>query len=388
MNARVDPKFLDSIELPNVTAYLAGSGWTRRAAFPRTDLVVFDGPQDDEGEPITVVLPRDEASRDYRLRLGELLRTLSVIERRSEEEIAVDLRTPGADRLLARVVSNAAGAGSIPLPFASTLLGSLRELVVAAACAEEDPRPFFAKATKIGTEHALAWRMGQTQVGSFVVPIECAIAPSMGQQPLPGSSPLSRRVATRIMRGLAALERAVLDGEPGALVESYETGLNANMCEALLALKTPGTDLAIEVSAHWSKRLPAPDGLPERVRVEAKGFELLDATAQALRVPSGAIERDFVGQIVRLYREGSEERVAVLQFTEQGRRMAAHLHLSQDDYAIACDAHRDSKQVTAHGRLERVSAKRWRILGARDFGTLDRSTDAERARDVAGTMKS
>lgn len=388
MTIPVESPLLLGIELPNVTAYLAGNGWTRRADFPRSDVVVFDGPGDDEGETIVAVIPVDDRTRDFRLRLAELVKTLSVLEGRSADDVALDMRSPGVDRILARVVSSAASAGSLPLPFASALLHSLRDLITAAACAEEDPRPFFAKATKLGTEHAASWRMAQTQLGSFVVPIECPVALAMGQQQLPGSSPLSRRVAARIMSGLGTLQKAVLDGRPGALAEDYRTGLNANMCEALLALKAPGTDLAIEVSAHWSKRLAAPKGLPACVRIETVGFELLDGTAQALRTRSGAVERDFVGEIVRLNREGADERVAVLQYVEEGRRTTAHLHLSVEDYAIACDAHRDAKQVTVHGRLERVSAKKWRVFGVRDFGTLDRSTEVEKARVARGLTES
>lgn len=388
MNHQEDASLVAGIALPSVTSYLGGNGWTRRADFPRDDVVVFDGPPDDDGQAIVAVLPRDETTSDFRRRLSDLLGTLAVVEGRAVEDVALDMRSPGVDRLLARVVSNTASAGSLPLPFASVLLGSLRDLVMAAACAEEDPRPYFAKATKVGVEHALSWRMAQTQLGSFVVPIECAVIPPVGQQPLPGSSPLSRRVTARIMSGLGTLQKAVLDGRPGALADDFRTGLNANMCEALLALKTPVTDLELDVSVHWSKRLAPPAGLPERVRIEARGFELLDATARALRTPSGAVERDFVGEIIRLYRESNGDRVAVLQFAEDGRRMQADLHLALEDYAIACDAHRDAKQVTVHGRLERVSAKKWHLFGIGDFGTVNRSTEVERVRLVRGVIDS
>jgi hypothetical protein len=367
VNVRQEDERLAGIGLESVTMYLGGAGWKRRAEFPRADVVVFDGPVDDDGEPLTVVLPRDDGARDYRLRLGELLRTLAVVEARPPDEIAADLRNPGADRLLARIVSASSSAGSIPLSFAATLMGSLRELVVAAACAEEEPRPFYAKATKSGTEHGTLWRMGQTQVGSFVVPIECAVVPAVGRQGnLPNAPPLSRRVATRIMRGLGAVEHAVLDGEAGGLTARFTDGLNANMCEALLALQPTGADLALELSAHWSPRLAAPEGVPRRVRVETQGFDLLKGTAQALRAPAGAIEREFVGEVVRLGRD-HDDGVAVIEFDEGGRTMRADVHLARLEYAIACDAHRDGRSVRVAGRLGAVSAKKWRIFSPSGF---------------------
>jgi hypothetical protein len=152
------------------------------------------------------------------------------------------------------------------------------------------------------------------------------------------------------------------------------------MCEALLSLHSPGVDLRLEFSVHWSRWLPAPAGIPRRALVERRGFELLDATAKALRTPKESNERAFTGQIVKLQRNSDEERSAVLRFFEDGRRIQAKLHLEGEDYQVACDAHRDGKEVTVRGRLERVGNKQWSIFGISDFGTVDRSTDIEKLR--------
>lgn len=371
MSITMTSPFLDGIDVQHVTAYLGGTGWTRRADFPRPELLVFDGPMDDDGEPIQAVIPSSTELSDFRRRLADLLNALSVLEDRPALEIALDMLNPSVDRVRARVLSEIASSGSLPLPFASVLLDSLRELVTAAACAEEDPRPFYAKATKIGTEHAQSWRFGQTRPGSFVASIECPVIPTMGQPPSANEAPLSRRVTTRIMRGLGDLHRAVLDGRPDALRDAYRAGLNANMCEALLSLRRPGLELKMEFEVQWSRRLPAADEVPKRVRVDGPGFDFLEATAKALRAPSESGERAFTGEIVKLHRELSDERIAVLRFVDGGRRFQAQVNLSPEDYGIACDAHRDSRPVTLQGRLERISSKKWRILGVRGFKTID-----------------
>jgi hypothetical protein len=107
------------------------------------------------------------------------------------------------------------------------------------------------------------------------------------------------------------------------------------------------------------------------VLVEGRGFELLDATAKTLRAPAEAEERVFAGEIVQLHRDSDDERIAVLRFLEGGRRLQARLHLTPEEYRIACDAHRDGKPVRATGRLERVGHKQWRLLGLRDFGPAE-----------------
>ena len=366
-----DSPVLAGIELRHVTAYLGSAGWLRRADFPRPELIVFDGPPDDDGDPIQAVLPAADRTLDFRLRLSDLLRTLAVLEGRPGRDIALEMRSPGVDRILARVLSDIASGGSIPLPFASVLLHGLRDLVAAAACAEQDPRPFFTKATRIGSEHAQGWRFGQTQLGSFVATIECPVVPAVGKPPAPGTPPLPRRVTERIMRGLALLDRAVLDGRPDALLSGYREGLNANMCEALLSFREPGLALQMELSVQWSKRLPAPAGLPPRVLIEGRSFELLDATARTLRAPVEAEEQTFTGEIVRLHRESDEERVVVLRILEGRPRVHARLHLGAEDYRVACDAHRDGRRVQVTGRLERAGHKQWQVLGAREFGLAE-----------------
>lgn len=378
--------FLDGIGVEHVTAYLGSTGWKRRADFPRPEVLVFDGPPDDEGEPITAVISSSTTMRDFRAGLARLVEALGSLEDRSPYQIALDMRSPGTDRLYARVISDMTTNGSIPLPFASVLLQGLRDLVASAACAEEDARPFFAKTTRLGIEHARSWRFGQTQIGSFVATIECPVVPTVGQPPDADAPPLGRRVTERIMRGLGALDRAVLDGRPDGLLHAYRDGLNANMCEALLSLKTPGIELQLELSVQWSKRLPASGRVPRTARIEGRGFELLDATAKTLRTPKESNERAFTGEIVKLQRESDEERTAVLRFTEDGRRIQAKMQLSVEDYLLACDAHRGGALVTLEGRLERVSHKQWCIFGIRDFG-LEVASELARAKRSGGPLE-
>lgn len=397
MSITTSSPILDGIDVPHVTAYLGASNWTRRADFPRKELIVFDGPADDSGEPIQAVFPSSTRFSDFRRRLVDLLDALSVIEDRPAMEIALDMLNPSVDRVRARVISEFASSGSIPLTYASVLVKGLRELVVAAVCAEDEPRPFYAKAKKIGSKHAEQWRLGQTQMGSFVATLECPVTPPAGRAFRPSGPPFERRVTERIMRGLGQLHTAVMDGRVDALVDGYENGLNANMCEALLSLRDHPGDLQIEFGVSWSKRLASPLDLPRAVLIEERGFEFLVQTARALRESDESVERELRGLIVKLSTVNTdftvpqnvvfvEGRIATLRFTdERGRRQHAKMSLAADDYKIACEAHRDKKLVAVRGRLER-EGKQWRISGVHDFGTVDRSTDIEKDRIVKGIM--
>ena len=98
----MNPVSFTEITLQDVTTYLGAKGWRRREAFPRPELIVFDGPEDDGGEAIQAVIPAGTAYKDFYVRLSELLGTLAVIENRSPDEIASDMLLPRADRLQVR----------------------------------------------------------------------------------------------------------------------------------------------------------------------------------------------------------------------------------------------------------------------------------------------
>jgi hypothetical protein len=97
-SAWVDPR-IDRVTVADVRSYLLDRGWRSRP-FPGPELLVFEGPKDDDGEPIVQVLPSSERLRDYRMRVGDLIGALSAIEGRPAVDILNDMlagtRTNGA----------------------------------------------------------------------------------------------------------------------------------------------------------------------------------------------------------------------------------------------------------------------------------------------------
>jgi hypothetical protein len=81
---------IDRVRVENVRNYLLAHNW-RLQPFPGPELLVFEGPKDDDGEPILQVLPSSERLRDYRMRLEDLIGALSVIEDRPAADILTDM---------------------------------------------------------------------------------------------------------------------------------------------------------------------------------------------------------------------------------------------------------------------------------------------------------
>jgi hypothetical protein len=85
----VDPR-LPLVRVAGVRSYLLGRGW-RLQPYPGPELLVFDGPADDDGQPITQVLPSSEQMRDFPLRVEELIAALSILEDRPAPDILTDI---------------------------------------------------------------------------------------------------------------------------------------------------------------------------------------------------------------------------------------------------------------------------------------------------------
>jgi hypothetical protein len=371
-----DP-ILASISERDAGFYLAQKGW-KKAQHPRPELLVFDGPLDASGQPVKAIFPASRDLADFPVRLQELINNLGLLERRDPVEIAQDILSPNVDRLRVRVLAEIAQAGTLPFLYATQLITALKDLIIAAACTEDDPQPFYRKASSVGTELASQMRFGQTERGSFIALLESRVSPP-DQALLPGApvaEPFSRRVIARLMRGVARLEQAVFAGNPQALKDGFRDGLNANMCEAILAMKPTLGEPQFEYRVSWAPVLPAPH-LPTTVKLERRTLEFIESTARTLRNAQESIERPIEGKVVKLssldpmdeLEELADDRQVTIRFDLDDRAQNVVVPLIYADYSQACNAHRDGKTIRITGRLERTG-KQWRLSGPHDFQVL------------------
>lgn len=101
------------IPIARVRSYLLGKGWALKP-FPRKTALYFEGPLDDDGEPLVQVLPASETFHDYPLRLEDLLRALSVLEERPISEILREWLAASFPEQAVSPTSNGAVDGTPP----------------------------------------------------------------------------------------------------------------------------------------------------------------------------------------------------------------------------------------------------------------------------------
>lgn len=90
--AWIDPR-VSQVTVAQVRAYLTAHGWRLRAP-TRPQLLVFEGPLSDEGDPLVLILPSSEMMDDYRMRVEDLVGALGIIENRTAVEILNEILQP------------------------------------------------------------------------------------------------------------------------------------------------------------------------------------------------------------------------------------------------------------------------------------------------------
>lgn len=237
-----DKTSLEAIRPLEAATYLRSNGWAVLREQPG-QYSVWEKRADGE-EAFEIVLPLDTRYRDYALRLSDLLQTLQIAEDRSQTEIYSDIQTTSAD-----VIALVENAG---------------EMMLASACATIEPRGYYAASKpERAREYVRRLRMGQSEIGSYVVRILSPVSPrlQLDQGALVGEpeAPFERRVTVTLIRSLTVLrataDEAVNSGKLDGFQQAVEQGVSANLCSALVKMAGSGrsSGASLAVSLSWAR---------------------------------------------------------------------------------------------------------------------------------------
>jgi hypothetical protein len=289
---------------------------------------------------------------------------LSLAEQRSEQEILADLTTTGADVLRLRLQPPGSKDGTLLLEDAAKATNHLRDLLLAASCAEILRRPWFHTRKPLRAEEFVRQlRLGQTERGSFVLSVQSRVAPAL-TEPEPGKlleieEPFERRAMTRLALALHAVqeasEEAASTGKLGVFRQAVSAGVSANLCSALAGLSPnePGrSPLSFEFT--WSRTRPQLGTIPAKVAILADALPIIDEAGRLLRETSVWEDIEVRGVVIRLDRpENSSVGTVMLFGVIEDKDRKVQIQLQGSDYDHAIQAHKDGSQVVCKGNLRK-----------------------------------
>ncbi|WP_179403786.1 hypothetical protein [Burkholderia guangdongensis] len=367
-------KHLADVTTDQLAAYLTLTGWRKDADLG--DLAsVWHRPEPDAIDAEVLLPTSAQRAKDFSNRLVDAVTALADFARRTPLEIVSDVMGRFADRIRVRVFHFDVEGGTIPLDDGVMLNERARDLMEAAACASMSKRrQFSGRRPEEATEYLKSLRLGQTEVGSYVVNIIAPVPPQQTTQLGLPSVPMTNLVTATLSSGLRALDNAIetvaRGGRAIVLDEAINNGASANLCDALVGLSGTDKKRGFEVTISPAGGSEAPS-LPvtfvfDRDKVE----RVAEAAAYYKREDYTLHDRTITGSVEKLDRPLADESgtITIVAMIE-GQHRKVSVELSKDDYQDAIIAHGEKHLVQCHGDV-RITNHSTRMLNPQDFKVI------------------
>lgn len=374
-------KNLNGITAASVEKYLLLTGWTKDDTFNNHKMWVFRNNTDSE---IVIAVPANENTKDFYARIYDLVKMISEVENVPEQEIIDSLKSAYTDRAQFRIIAESSKSGKIPLGYAARCLEGLKELVLYAACAEENAKPVCARTYNNAKTNLDHFQFAQTQIGSFVFNIDVQVADEENEQLFlleaapPAFEPVEHKIIKRIETAIQQVDSVVnRQVKIGDLIEyAYEDGITANMCDAISKLKPDGVeDIVLETSIFYAEAITRSVALPKVCSLDSSHFLFVEEISKRYKDCTLVEDVALEGTIKMLSKSNNvgsddvENTVRLLAKLDNQMRSIT-LHLSTEDHMLACNAYRDDKAVQVSGTLDK-SSKYWFLSEVTEFLVLD-----------------
>lgn len=372
----ISKDILYRITAASLEKYLLFNNWIRDYDFPNKKLMVFRN--DNE----TIAMPSSEKYKDFYMTLPNILETLADIYEKSSREIIKEIMSSYHDLLEFRIKSKLSEEGELPLGYASNCIEGLKELILYSACAENQAEAVCMRTTNNAKQVLDNFRLAQTEVGSFIINIDIKVVdeeneqltiPDLDCQP---ESSLEHKIVKRIGKAIQqiddlAKEQSKMDE---ILPTAYESGVTANICDALMKLKPENVDAEIETKIRYASAVSQKTEDIETVSICNNHFYVMDEISRRYRTCENARETVVRGAIKSLNKKKVapnryERNISIDSFAD-GQYRVIKVELDEESHRNACNAFRDEQEVEISGMLD-MSKKVWEMKQINRFKIIE-----------------
>lgn len=356
------PEALASLQPLEVMAYLRANGWAELRSEPGR-VSYWEKPSGEE-LPFEVAVPLRRDFRDYAARVEDLLSVLRVAEGRPTYAVYRNLTSATCDLIRIRLLAKGSADGTVPLDVGAGLIEHARDLVMAGACVTAQPRVWYRNRRPTEAEDYLRGvRLGQTEVGSFVITVLSRVGPSLfraSDDQLTVPAPFERRVTTTLALALDATRQAAETAGSSARLDAFQNqvaaGVTVNLCDAVagLAPSDPRLHDGIRFEFVWSPSRPQRTGVPSQITMTPDAVQVVAEAGRVLRQFAPLEEYELRGAVRRLERGPADATgVATVVGFVDGQWRNVRVTLAGEDYDTAVRAHGERLPVLCVGDLVR-----------------------------------
>jgi flagellar biosynthesis regulator FlaF len=366
--------YLPSLSESQIRHYLEASGWLEDGSIG--DLATIWHRTEDGQYDAEVILPRQAKARDYKERVIDLLISIAEFENHLPSEIATAIINVSVDIVYIRVIHDDVESGTIPLDDGILLNEKARDLMTSAVLSAISKRKHFSGARPMeATEYLQTLRLGQTQVGSYVVNIIAPLPPKVLEQESSSidTTSFTRMVTVNLATSLDALQNAIneFDDEDFSIFdEAVSKGVSANMCDALLGLSGDNKTRSFSISIAASTIEPSRLDSSNHYDFTPEGVAIMEKVSEHFKDNYVLENCTLLGEVTKLDRPSDAENGYVtIATTLRGVAKNVVFELVQSDYCEAIHAHEGKLHVECKGDIH-VSPRTTRLLNPTEFRVL------------------
>jgi hypothetical protein len=361
-----------------VAGYLSQQGWTRKdfnsswAAFEK----VIDN------EAVIVEAPQKNEAIDYPRALSYLVTDLANIEDRHPLVIIKDMLSTSVDIIRLTLDGTNTKDGRIPVETGMRVYESARNLLLAGACAVIEKKAAIPKRKPKDAMDLLDQaRFGETELGSFVLSIECEVPPRLQTSLLASEdddydddAPLGRKtsklLAIALSETIAACKASNLTQTLDPFLDGVKYGVSANLCEAVSNLIQASDAEKLAASFSFASRRSVSSNIPRNIVFSSDLASILSQAAKSMRAQVDYSGVEISGPVVKLesssVSDGGDIRIYA-EVDEQNRMIKASLNGT--DYQKALHAHEQDDTVSCTGDITKIG-RSWVIENVRNFSVI------------------
>ena len=339
-----------------IKRYLKGNGWVPFKT-KRNDISIFQYIKDGQFEQVTI--PNERALFDYSMALYQAVRIVADVEGRPIEQMLLTLLNPHSDIVKIRIDDPGIEPGNIPFDAAVDLYENARKLIAASARDVLHPRNYHAGRPDDSVQKFVSQcRFGQTEVGSYVVPLVCPFmdVDSGSYEQLTifdkadeCAESLTRKVTRHLIEGIHSI-KAAIDSE-----SELEIPVSANFCDAVIGICGQRAEALVDFHAQWSPAVRKNIPSFSSVRLNSDYIAPIKAISKTLK-PNQEQTMKILGRVQELKadplpenRQGGHIKVSYLD--EEGKAGVLTAVLDAESYAKAIEAHQKGLYVSLEGTI-------------------------------------
>lgn len=339
----------------DVREYLAARGWTSHPS-RRDHAAIYRSP----GRTFEVQIPLDTSLADYGDAMLLAAQRIATFEDRLVEQVVRDLLEPHHDVVRYALVGERLGTGTIDLLTGSSLVNGAIKSLRASACSAQQPRRFHPRMTLTEAEgYIRACRLGQTEIGSYVLTIDTPLDIRERVDPGDDEMPFGRRATALLLDSTAYVARSIRRGDAARILEDRPDAplVSANLCEALVEMLPTDESADLRLSGSWSPLVTPPATTAIDVLLDRTMFEPIEQLAAQLRPARESELGRFVGKVLELSGSpnptGRLEGDVVLQVQLDEQLLKVRVTLGPQAYEAAGIAHFEQRYVSVRAQLHR-----------------------------------